>query len=347
MKRIKYYILITILFFSFFTYVNATTCTYSDGKLTVTFEVVAKKNTTKAKRATVNGTMISEGKLKEIKQTQSIENWDSMFQPGFNPDEPKKINAKGADYYKNNGKCPPFAILVDRNGQYDLAVFSESHRNEFEKYGSAKQGYSIMNLTEEKRPETDGNDTNHIGTSCLEYTSQQSCEQNGTFSCVWNEDNSLKNGGYCNTDKLQYVLCGDAFDIPHEIPEIFSLLVNLLKIATPIILIVVSIISLLKGLGSSSEDEIKKAQKAFVKKIVASIMVFLVISIVQFVTMKIADNYKPSQNENSEAENLSECLTCFLNNDCEDTIYYKTKIAGTYNCTYVKSGKSFLCKDNK
>ena len=177
---------------------------------------------------------------------------------------------------------------------------------------------------------------------CSGYTDEKSCNHNDDYSCIWNNN---EYGEYCNTNKLVYVRCGDIFDIPVQVPAIFSLLVNLLKIGTPIILVIVSIISLLKALSASSEDEIKKAQKSLIRKLIAAVMVFFVISIVQFVTMKVADT--DDTNGTSEADNLSTCLTCFLNNDCENSIYYKTNVAGRYICTYLESGTTFQCKGNE
>lgn len=152
------------------------------------------------------------------------------------------------------------------------------------------------------------------------------CEE---FGYVWNEDKSLEQGGYCNTDNLTYVLCGDSYDIPSAVPGVVSYIVNFLKIATPIILIVFSVIQLLKALYATNEDEIKKAQKSVIKKITAGVMVFLVITIVQFVILKVADS--------AEIGSVSECMSCLLNNDCEETKYYKTNIGGTYYCTLLKS----------
>lgn len=167
---------------------------------------------------------------------------------------------------------------------------------------------------------------------CNGYTYESSCEHNDYYSCIWNKS---EYGDYCNTDKLQYVQCGDAFDIPHEVPSLISFLVNLLKIATPIILIMVSIISLLKALAASSEDEIKKAQKSLTRKIIAAVMVFFVISIVQYIVMLVADNTtKSSVNGKVETDNISNCLSCFLNNDCGANAYYKTSVGGQYKCTY-------------
>lgn len=335
MKKISYIILFISVFFIGIVGTHALKCEYSDGKLTATFEINEKKNT--VGDAIINGTLNSSDETEIEDEEQSVENWDSIFEPGSNPDEPKKISAKGADYYANNKKCPPYSIFVDRSGQYDFAVFSESHKNEFKKYGEAKQGYAIMKLVSSTAdPETDGGDVNHEGGSCIEYTNEKSCEHNEYFACIWNE---TEYGEYCNTDTLQYVQCGDAFDIPHEVPELFSVCVNLLKIAAPIILIVISIITLLKALAASSEDEIKKAQKSLIRKIVAAVMIFLIISIVQFVILKVADT--------AEQDDVSSCLTCFLNNDCENSVYYKTNVGGKYICTYLESGTTFMCEGNE
>lgn len=172
--------------------------------------------------------------------------------------------------------------------------------------------------------------------SCMGYTYQDSCENNPFYSCIWNE---TEYGNYCNTDTLLYVACGDSFDIPYQAPEIISFLVNLLKIATPIILIFVSVITLFKAIVASKEDEIKKAQSSLINKIIASVMVFFVISIVQFVISKVADS--------SEQGGIESCLSCFLNNSCENSVYYKTNVGGTYICTYIDGGGTFTCKGNK
>ena len=163
-------------------------------------------------------------------------------------------------------------------------------------------------------------------TSCKQYTTAADCEGNSEFSCMW----VVKNIGdrqyeYCNFDDLTYVKCGDAWDIPSRVPGLVSFLVNLLKIVTPIILILVSIISLVKATASSREDEIKKAQSSLIRKLIAAAIVFFVIQITQFVILKVADS--------SEKNNFSTCLSCMLNNDCTKNIYYKTNIGPINECT--------------
>lgn len=154
----------------------------------------------------------------------------------------------------------------------------------------------------------------------VQWETESSCEKKGY---VWNKD------GYCNTDNLQYVMCGDAHDIPAQIPSLISMAVNLLKIATPIVLIIVSIITLVKATMASKEDEIKKAQQSLVRKVIAAVMVFMIISIVQFVVLKVADD--------EDQKSIPSCMSCFLNNNCRGVKYFKNNVNGQYFCTKVNN----------
>lgn len=154
------------------------------------------------------------------------------------------------------------------------------------------------------------------------------CKGNKDYACMWVEEDGYS---YCNTDNLRYVTCGDTKNIPYQVPEIISFAVNFLKIMTPIILIFLSIISLVKALASSKEDEIKKAQSSLIKKTIAAVMVFFVISIVQFVVKKVADD--------DEVGNIDDCLNCFLDNECGESLYYITNVAGQEIKTYLKGSE--------
>lgn len=328
MKKIKYLLFLLGSFLILNYNVLGLECKYSDGRLSATFTINESKN--KVSDAIINGELTSTDETSIKNESQGIENWNSIFKPA-------DISAKGADYYSNYKDCPPYSIFVDRTGQFDFAVFTESHKSKFEEYGKSKQGYAIMPLVSStKDPVKDGTDNDYKGGSCAEYAEPTACENNQYFACIWNE---TEYGNYCNTDTLLYVACGDAFDIPHQAPELISFLVNLLKIATPIILIFVSIITLFKAVVASKEDEIKKAQASLIKKIIAAVMVFFVISIVQFVISKVADS--------QEQGSLESCLSCFLNNDCENSVYYKTNVGGTYICTYIDGSGTFTCKGNR
>lgn len=178
---------------------------------------------------------------------------------------------------------------------------------------------------------------------CYNYKSETTCKNSmktGKVACVWNENINAAGdqGGYCNVDNLLFVGCGGASDIPSQVPSIISMLVNILKIATPIILIFVSIITLVKALAAQKEDEIKKAQSSLIKKIIASALVFFVVSIVQFIVSIVA-------NDEEEYTGFENCLNCFLNNKCETTTYYKTVVGGEDYCTPLTSGETDKCSN--
>lgn len=157
---------------------------------------------------------------------------------------------------------------------------------------------------------------------------KKTCESNENPKCVWN--NEYK---FCSVTGLSYLSCGDAKDIPPVVPTLTSYAVNLLKILTPIILILIGIIELVKAMASSNEDSIKKAQSKLIKKVVAAVMVFFVITIVQFVILKVADS--------GETGSIKKCLKCFLNNDCNGSTYYKDG----YGMCYYLDDKSKTCDD--
>lgn len=71
-------------------------------------------------------------------------------------------------------------------------------------------------------------------------------------------------------------------EIPVMITTIISYIVTGLKIGVPILLIIFGMLDLGKAVMSSKEDEIKKAQSTFLKRLMVAAMVFFVITIVQF-----------------------------------------------------------------
>lgn len=263
-------------------------------------------------------------------QNQSVENWDKSFKPVVESEPVSDF--QGNQHYSDNNECPPYAILVDRVGQFDLLVANETTKDAYKTFGDKKQGVAIMEKIEIS------DQIVRYPSSCLGLN-QNSCKLNENFACVWvdEDDYDFIKTPYCNVDNLVYVGCGGASDIPVQVPALISMAVNLLKIATPIILIFISIITLVKAMSAGKEDEIKKATNSLVKKMIAAALVFFVVAIVQFIVSKVAT-------DEEEYENFGNCLNCFLNNSCEQSTYYKTVISGEDWCTDVATGNSDLCK---
>ena len=81
---------------------------------------------------------------------------------------------------------------------------------------------------------------------------------------------------------------------------------NLIRIVVPVLLIFFGMLDLGKAVMAQKEDEIKKGQQTFVKRLVAAVIVFLVFFMVQLVIGLVA----PKGDENN---NIFNCIDCFIN----------------------------------
>lgn len=62
-----------------------------------------------------------------------------------------------------------------------------------------------------------------------------------------------------------------------------------IKVVVPIILIVIGMIDLAKAVTEKSEDKIKEAQQKLIKRAIAAVLVFLVVSLVGVVMTIVGD----------------------------------------------------------
>lgn len=101
--------------------------------------------------------------------------------------------------------------------------------------------------------------------------------------------------------------CGSGnFEFEGLFPQVISIVVTVIKIGVPILLIILGMIDLGKSVMAQKEDEIKKSQGLFIKRLIAAVLVFLVVFIVQIVVRFIA----PDENDN-----FRNCMNCFINGD--------------------------------
>jgi len=101
-----------------------------------------------------------------------------------------------------------------------------------------------------------------------------------------------------------YTCGGEDFTFEGIFPQVVSVVVTVIKIGIPILLIILGMIDLGKAVMAQKEDEIKKGQALFVKRLIGAILVFLVVFIVQIIVRFIASG------DNS---NISSCINCFIN----------------------------------
>ena len=81
---------------------------------------------------------------------------------------------------------------------------------------------------------------------------------------------------------------GTTVEFPGQIVGILRLAINLIKIVVPILLIIWGMLDLGKAVMAQKEDEIKKGQQIFVKRLIAAAIVFFVVVIVQLVITLVA-----------------------------------------------------------
>ena len=102
---------------------------------------------------------------------------------------------------------------------------------------------------------------------------------------------------------------GSGNGIPSKIAYIISLAVKLIQIAVPILLIVWGMLDLGKAVMAQKEDEIKKGQSTFIKRLVAAAIVFFVVVIVKLLVSLVADT--------GESQSISNCIDSILS--CKST----------------------------
>ena len=77
--------------------------------------------------------------------------------------------------------------------------------------------------------------------------------------------------------------------IDNNLAELIHTIIVILKFCIPILLVVLGMLDLGKGVIASKEDEIKKGQQMFIKRLISAVFVFFVVTIVQLVVGFVDD----------------------------------------------------------
>lgn len=107
--------------------------------------------------------------------------------------------------------------------------------------------------------------------------------------------------------KISKVGCGNISGIPEKIPSLTSDIVFIIQIVVPIILVIVGTIDFVKAITAGKDDEIKKGQQSFIKRLIAGALVFFVIVITKFLVSVV--------NDSSDSANIASCMDCFLSGE--------------------------------
>lgn len=109
---------------------------------------------------------------------------------------------------------------------------------------------------------------------------------------------------FINVSAIKRVSCGQVTGIPEKIPELTSMIFNIIQIGVPIILVLMGTVDLFKGVTSQKDEDIKKNQKLFVKRLIIGSLIFFIVVIVKFFVSIVAD---------ASSADAIECIDCFMN----------------------------------
>ena len=104
------------------------------------------------------------------------------------------------------------------------------------------------------------------------------------------------------------VSCGNIGSFHKKIPEISSWIINIIFVAVPVILTIVGMIDFVKGIASQKEDEIKKGQQVFIKRIITAVIIFFIVALVKLIVSLISNS--------TEKSGIINCIDCFISNKC-------------------------------
>ena len=129
------------------------------------------------------------------------------------------------------------------------------------------------------------------------------------------EYHNIENEKDGNGNFVDFLSCGevdgkDALieDIPQSIPKTIHIIYLIIQIAIPVVLVVFGSLDLFKGLYAQKEEEIKKGQQIFVKRLIAAAIIFLVFMVVKLFVGIVADSNKSQ---------IIDCAECFIENNCD------------------------------
>ena len=121
------------------------------------------------------------------------------------------------------------------------------------------------------------------------------------------------------------VSCGPITTMSASIPRTTSRAVLFLEILAPALLIVFGMLDFYKAVASGVEENIKKNKNAFVNRLVAAIIVFLIIALTKFLVSTI------SRAQGINGKGITGCINCFINNKCGSPIGNSGSGSGGYS----------------
>lgn len=105
------------------------------------------------------------------------------------------------------------------------------------------------------------------------------------------------------------VKCGNIGTFHRKIPEITSWIITVAQVVVPVMLVIFGIIDFVRAISNQKEDEIKKGQQMFIKRIITAVLIFFIVVIVKLLVSAFSSG-------KAESASLIDCIDCFISNKC-------------------------------
>ena len=113
-----------------------------------------------------------------------------------------------------------------------------------------------------------------------------------------------------NTLEYCQGVIGDA-GIPNGIGNAVHMIVVAIQVVVPILLIIWGMIDFAKAIIGQDEDKIKAGQKLFMKRLIAAVLVFLIVTIVQLL-INVAASVAEGDGSGTDVNNVWNCAKSLI-----------------------------------
>ncbi len=95
-------------------------------------------------------------------------------------------------------------------------------------------------------------------------------------------------------------------NVDAKIVKVVHTIILLIQVVAPVLLVIFGMLDLAKGVMAQKEDEIKKGQQTFIKRLIAAVIIFFVIAVVRMVVSFVTDG-------DDDGTDIMNCINGFLN----------------------------------
>ena len=137
---------------------------------------------------------------------------------------------------------------------------------------------------------------------------------------------------FVNPVFANYITCAGV-QIDTKIVNAVHVIILIIQIVVPILLVIFGSIDFLKAVIGQKDDEIKKGQQTFIKRLIAAVIVFFVVAIVRLLVSFAAGDEDKSE--------ITNCFNSFINgSDGKNSNNSSDKNSNSSGSSQKKSNKS-------